>query len=421
MNIRIFPPEEILDTTVNHLPLSKSISARELVMAALTPGASLPAKSNLADCDDIDVLAKALLCRRGEVTVHSSGTALRFLTAFFAAADGAEVTLTGSARLCERPVGPIVDALRSLGADITYTGREGFAPLKIRGKKLKGGAVALDASSSSQFASALAMVAPTMSDGLTIDLGGQIPSAYYLKMTVTMMRLRGIDASMEGYSLRIAPGTYQPYESQKEVDWTAASYWYAIAAVTAGWVKLPDMETNSLQGDAIMRYWGERIGVLSECHDYGIELSATPDIYSRLDIDMSDFPDLVPTLAVAASLIGMPWQFTGIANLRIKESDRIAALHSELRKFGFVTEATANSLGWEGEREPVMKMPEVDPHGDHRIAMAFAVASIFVPGMIILDSEVVVKSYPGFYEDLREAGFSILDADAPLPEPTHEA
>lgn len=420
MNIRLFPSEEILETTVAHLPLSKSISARVLTLNALTSGAEEPAAELLADCDDIKVLHKALLSRKGEITAHDSATALRFLIAFFAAAEGADVTLTGSHRLCARPVGALVDALRSLGADIEYVGEEGHAPLNIRGRRLSGGDVALDASASSQFASALAMIGPMLPGGLRIDLGGQIPSMPYLKMTLAMMQARGIDARTEGYSVIVPEGKYLPVQPESEPDWSAASYWYAIAAVSAGWVTLPGMKYPGLQGDSILAKLGERIGVVTNFEDEGAELSATPDMYSRLDLDVSDHPDLVPALAVAACMVGMPFRFTGIANLRIKESDRIQALYSNLLKLGFVTETDRDYFGWEGERIPVTQMPEIDPCGDHRIAMAFAAAAIFVPGIIILDSEVVSKSYPAFFDDLREAGFSIIDADAPLPNPVHE-
>lgn len=420
MNIRIFPPEEILETTVSRLPLSKSVSARVLVLGALTPGAETPAADLLADCDDIRVLSRAILSRQGEVTVHESGTALRFLTAFFAATPGADVTLTGVHRLCQRPIEPLIKALRSLGADIEYADKEGRAPLHIRGRKLTGGEVNLDASSSSQFASALAMVGPTMEKGLKIHLGGQIPSMPYLKMTLTMMQNRGIDAHTEGYSVIVPAGTYLPVQPESEPDWTAASYWYEIDAVTAGWVTIPRLKAQSLQGDSILQNIGERFGVVTNYDDAGAELSATPDLYSRLDMNMADNPDLVPALAVTGCLVGIPYEFTGVANLRLKESDRLQALADELAKIGCIAEIGNDTFSWEGRREPILRNPEIDPHGDHRIAMAFAAASYFLPGIILLNSEVVEKSYPGFFDDLRDAGFTILDADAPMPEPTHD-
>lgn len=420
MNLRIFPPEEILETTVRRLPASKSIVARSLVLDFLSghPSSELPEGAH--SCEDIEVISAALKLRKGEVSVRHSGTALRFLTACYAATEGCDVTLTGSNRLCERPIAPLVDALRRLGADIEYAAAEGFAPLRIRGRRLKGGRVALDASASSQFASALALVGPTMETDLCIDLGGQIPSMPYLKMTLEMLQARGIEAFTEAYTVVVKKGEFMPCSPADEPDWTAASYWYSIAGVTAGWVELPGMRPHSLQGDSILAKIGERFGVITEFNEEGASLSATPDIYSRLDMDMRDYPDLVPALAVTAALIGIPFSFSGVANLRIKESDRIENLRDNLMRLGVVAHAGADSFGWEGERVPITEMPMIHPRGDHRIAMAFSVASCYIPGIIILDSEVVDKSYPGFFFDLRDAGFTVVDADSPLPTPEHE-
>ena len=351
-----------------------------------------------------------------KIDVADSGTALRFLTAYFSVKEGCEVELTGSARLCERPISPLVDAMRSLGASIEYVGDEGFAPLLIKGMRLKGGDVNLDASASSQFASALAMVAPLMDEGLRINLGGQIPSLPYLKMTLSMLQHRRVDAHIEAYTAIIPHGSLKSVEAESESDWTAASYWYAIAAVSAGWVTIPGLSKNSLQGDAVLQSLGERFGVLTEFTDGTAELSATPDLFSRLDMDMADYPDLVPAVAVAGYLTGIPYVFTGVANLRYKESDRIAVLTENLAKIGAVTEAGPDTFAWEGERMPLMQMPEIDPHGDHRMAMAFAAASLFIPGITILHPEVVEKSYPGFFDDLADAGFTICGPDDDVPE-----
>lgn len=409
MKIQIFPPEEIVETTVENLPLSKSVAARALVLQALTPGAPAVSDNLLPDCDDIAVLRAALGMRSGEIDIHASGTALRFLTAFYAATEGADVVLTGSERLCERPVAPLVDALRTLGADIDYLDGEGYAPLRIRGRRLMGGDVTLDASASSQFASALALVAPTMERGLRIAMGGRIPSMPYLSMTLRMLEARGIDARMEAYTAVIPTGTLRPIEPENEPDWTAASYWYEIAAITAGWVTLPGMKDGSLQGDSVLATIGARFGVLTEFTPDGAELSASPDLFSRLDLDMSDYPDLVPALAVTACMVGMPFEFTGVANLRIKECDRLEGLRANLLKLGIIVEVGADTIGWEGERMPIGEMPEIDPQGDHRIAMAFAPVSAFLPGIIIRDPDVVAKSYPRFFDDLQAAGFTVTE------------
>lgn len=409
MSIQIFPPEEIIETTVAGLPLSKSIAARALVLQALTPMSPAIPAGCLPDCDDINVLKAALEVRQGAVNIHASGTALRFLTAYFAATEGTDVVVAGTERLAERPIAPLVDALRSLGADIEYVAAEGHAPLRIRGKRLRGGTVALDASKSSQFVSALAMVAPSMADGLRIELGGRVPSMPYLNMTLRMLEARGIDARMEAYTAVIPAGTLRYAEPECEPDWSAASYWYEIAAVTAGWVTLPGLRAGSLQGDSILASIGERFGALTEFTAAGAELSASPDLYSRLDLDMTDYPDLVPALAVTAALIGMPFEFTGVANLRDKECDRLEALRLNLLRLGVIAEVGRDSFGWEGGRMPISEIPSIDPCGDHRIAMAFAAASAFVPGLIIQEPEVVAKSYPGFFDDLAAAGFTISE------------
>lgn len=410
----------MLETTVEHLPLSKSVAARALILSALSHGEVDDSK--LPDCMDICVLKNALdkisdtAAGQISVDVADSGTALRFLTAFCASREGLDVVLGGSERLCERPISPLVDTLRALGADIEYVRADGHAPLRIRGHRLAGGEANLDATASSQFASALALVAPTMENGLRINLGGQIPSMPYLKMTLSMLEARGIDAHVEGYTAVIPAGKIQPIDAECERDWSAASYWYAIAAVSAGWVTLAGLEKSSLQGDAVLASLGERFGVLTEFTDEGAELSAHPDIFSRLDMNLSDWPDLVPALAVVGAMTGLPYVFSGVGNLRHKESDRLAALAEGLRALGVITEVGAETFAWEGERAPILKMPEIDPHGDHRIAMAFAVASFAIPGIVIKNPEVVSKSYPAFWDDLGAAGFTICGPNDSIPE-----
>lgn len=412
--IRIYPPLDIPEFRVNHLPLSKSIAARVLILNELSGERNFDFP--MPDCNDIEVLRQALGHKAGEIDVADSGTALRFLTALYAATEGADVTITGSQRLCGRPIAPLVESLRSLGASIEYVGAEGFAPLKIKGKKLRGGEVRLDAGASSQFASALAMVAPTMENGLRIDLGGQIPSLPYLQMTLRMLNVRGIDAHIEAYTVIVPEGKIGRVEPEHEPDWSSASYWYSIAAVSAGWVTLPGLKNHSLQGDSVLKNIGERFGVITEFEDGDALLSATPDVFSRLDMDMSDYPDLVPALAVTAALTGLPFVFKGVGNLRHKESDRLGVLAENLAKLGYIAEIGADEFGWEGERVPVMRMPQIEPHNDHRMAMAFAAASFVFPGIIIHEPECVSKSYPRFFDDLSEAGFILCGPEDPIPE-----
>lgn len=403
----------MVEARVGHLPLSKSIAARAIVLAALAGDDTDPAE--WPQCDDITVLCEAIKRREGEIDLNASGTALRFLTAYYASRPGTDVVLTGSARLCERPVAPLVDALRSLGADIEYLNTSGYAPIRIKGRALSGGEVAVDGSQSSQFASALAMIAPGLPGGLRINFSAQMPSLPYLKMTLAMLENRGVETSVEAYTAIVEQGSIKPADPEVEYDWSAAAFWYAICAVSAGWVTLPNMAPNSLQGDAAMIQIGERIGVGTEFTDEATELSASPEVFSRLDLDLSSHPDLVPPLAVTAALIGIPFTFRGIGFLQHKESERLTALAEGLAQLGIAAEVIPDGLAWDGERMPIFKMPEIDPHSDHRIAMAFAVAAFAVPGIVIHNPEVVAKSYPGFFDDLSAAGFTICGPDDPVP------
>ena len=406
MDYRIFPPEEILETTVT-LPLSKSVSARAVIMAAM--GATAP--EDVAECEDTEKLVSALASDSPEINVGAAGTAMRFLTAYYAAQPGKNVTIDGSERMRERPIGPLVDTLRKLGAKIEYVGREGFPPLKIEGRKLTGGEIEIDSTVSSQFVSAVMMVAPAMSAPLRLKLMGDSVSMPYIKMTATMMSQRGISVEIERDVITVEPGAYGVCNVAVEHDWSAAAFWYEIAAITAGWVTLTDMHEHSLQGDSALAEIYPRLGVLTEWTDECAELSATPDLYSRIDLDMTDTPDIVQAIAVTACAIGLPFKLTGVGNLRHKETDRLEALRRELLKFGCVVEIEGGStLTWEGRRMPLTEMPVVDTYNDHRMAMAFAAMSVFVPGVIIRDVEVVNKSYPRFWHDLQAAGFIITDA-----------
>lgn len=413
MDYAILPPDEIIDTTVN-LPLSKSISARLLIIHALTPdGGPLPP---LAECDDTRALTHALDITSGTIDIGPAGTAMRFATAYHAAMPGHDVVIQGTERMHRRPIGVLVDALRNLGADIEYLDKEGFPPLHIRGRRLHGGELTVDASVSSQYLSALAMIGPTLDAPLDITLENTPASVPYLRLTLDMMRRHGVRAELSGMHLNVEPGTYSSPEGLTvEPDWSAASYWYAIAALSAGWINLPGLCDESAQGDRAIAAYAERLGVLTSFEDddespSGAHLSASPEVFNRLDLDMSATPDLVQTLAVAAPLIGVPFRFSGVHTLRDKETDRVAALCDEALKLGFVFTTEGNDvLAWEGKRVPVFELPVIDTRGDHRMAMAFAPAAIFIPGIVISHAEVVTKSYPGFWDDLSAAGFTLAD------------
>ena len=418
MEYRLFPPDEMIEATIE-LPLSKSLSARQLILDAVS---GIDSGYPLADCDDITALRDALATgKTGTVDVHASGTALRFLTAYYAATAGTDIVLTGTPRLCMRPIAGLVNALRALSADIEYVDKEGFAPLRIRGRQLNGGNVDMDASISSQYVSALMMMAPTMSSTLTITLLNNIASAPYIKMTAAMMERRGVEVEIAGQRVIIEPGSYTGPGGEIERDWSAASYWYSVVAISAGWVTLPGLCKDSIQGDSAMLKYGAELGVNTDFDDEDATdaavLSGSPEQYSRLSLDMSGTPDLVPALAIAASTLGIPFRFTGVKTLHHKECDRIDALSREALKLGAVFETEGDDvLFWEGTRHPLTELPVIDTHDDHRIAMAFAPLSVFVPGMVIRDVEVVEKSYPGFWDDLRKAGFILVDPSQPAPE-----
>lgn len=411
MDYRILPPEGIVETEVS-LPRSKSINARAIVMGAIAGKKVSPAA-----CTDTETLAAVLSSPlEGTVDVGAAGTAMRFLCALAAATDGCECTLTGTERMLHRPIGPLVDALRSLGADIAYEGEEGFPPVHVRGRRLTGGHIAVDATVSSQFISALMMVSPLMAAPLDIELRGMVGSLPYINMTAGMMRNRGVNVEVEPLRVVADNTPYCREADDSEPDWSAAAFWYEIAALSAGWVTIAGLKSRSLQGDSAEAAEFEKLGVLTEYTGEGAELSATPDLYSHLDIDLSGMPDAVPALAVTACMVGIRFRFSGVGALHHKECDRIEALIAELEKLGFVldTEGYGTVLCWDGTRRPVTKLPVFDTYADHRMAMALAPVSIFVPGIVVRDVEVVAKSYPSFWQDLEAAGFTLLDPAAPI-------
>ncbi len=414
MNARIFPPEEMLEANVA-LPLSKSISNRALIINALTAGAKPLAE--VAKCDDTDVMLAALSSDGDSINIGAAGTAMRFLTAHFATQQGRSVTLDGSERMRQRPITALVDALRQCGADIEYAGEEGFPPLRITGKQLQGGEISLPASISSQYISALLMTAPAMADGLTLTLEGEIISRPYIMMTLSMMRQWGVESEFDGNVITIKQQQYKPTDFKVEADWSAASYWYELAALSSGDVTLQGLEEQSLQGDSAIASMFEGLGIISEFTDDGLSLEPSPDFSPRLNLDLSDNPDVAQTIVVTAYLLGIPFRITGLSTLKIKETDRLEALKKEMFKLGAVLEIEQNSvLSWDGERHQVYEMPVIDTYNDHRMAMAFAPVALFVPGIVINNIEVVSKSYPDYWKHLQDAGFRFADADAEMTE-----
>lgn len=388
------------------LPSSKSISNRALILNALSN--SPYQVENLSNCDDTQVTIAAFQPNTHRIDIHAAGTAMRFLTAYFSVQEG-ERTITGTPRMQQRPIRLLVDALRSLGANIEYLNNEGFPPLKINGQKLTGGTLTLEGNVSSQYISALLMIAPYMEKGLSLTLSGEIISKPYIEMTIQLMREYGVSTDWDENIIRIAPQRYTPTAFHVESDWSAASYWYEIASLIPNSVfELSGLKNPSTQGDARIAEFFKPLGVETQYTETGIRLTHTDIRKNEINLDLTNQPDLAQTLVVTCALLNIPFRFTGLQSLKIKETDRITALKTELSKLGYVITDKNNSvLEWGGQRKSPETAPDIDTYDDHRMAMAFAPAAMLFPGLIINHPEVVSKSYPDFWNDLRQCGFSI--------------
>ena len=394
------------------LPASKSISNRILIINSLSY--SPYTIDNLSDSDDTRVMEAVLNASTNHFDIGHAGTAMRFLTAFLSKIVG-EWTLTGSERMQQRPIGILVDALRKLGAIIEYSDNEGFPPLKITGTALKGGVIELDGSVSSQYISALLMIAPTVQGGMTLKLLNQITSKPYIELTLKLMKKFGIQHSWKGNEIRIAEQAYQPLRFAVEADWSGASYWYAMAALSEDCdLLLKGLRLNSLQGDAAQSKWFEQyFGVHSKQEGNNVRLTKIQFSESkRVELDFIENPDIAQTFAVLAVCKKIPFLFNGLSTLKIKETDRILALQTELARFGAIlTEPKNGALAWDGKTDQSLEFhpPVISTYHDHRMALAFAPAAMVYPEIIIDDPDVITKSYPQYWEDLKKAGFSILD------------
>ena len=408
---------QVLNQTIK-LPASKSISNRALIIHALSGGAILP--DNLSDCDDTTVIINALQNNPHEINIKAAGTAMRFMTAFLSVKDGEEHVLTGTERMKHRPIGVLVDALRHLGADIKYAGEEGFPPLRIKGRKLEGGLLEVPGNISSQYISALLMIGPTLKNGLTLRLTGDVISRPYIDLTLWTMREFGADADWSDFeTISVAPKPYKERNYYIENDWSAASYWYEMMALSThedDEIRLEGLMDGSKQGDSSVRYIFSLLGVKStfESRKEGVPttvtLRHTNRCVPRLEYDFVNSPDLAQTFVVCCALKNVHFHFTGLSTLKIKETDRIEAMKKEMRKLGYVIHDKNNSeLIWDGER----CMPEIeggiDTYEDHRMALSFAPASLCIDGLSINNPQVVTKSYPHFWEDIKFAGFEVIN------------
>jgi len=405
-NVISAPLNAVLGTI--HIPSSKSISNRMLIIRALA-GSSVPLQ-NISESDDTVVLSKALDNHEAVKDVGHAGTAMRFLAAYLTTQPG-EVILTGSQRMKQRPIGPLVDALKQVGARIKYMENEGCPPLRISGGALTGGSLEIEAGISSQFISALMMIGPVLEGGLTIELKGRVVSASYIEMTLALMNQCGAGASFDGKRITVPQGTYTVEDFRVESDWSGASYWFQVAALLPGSeITLPYLGGNSLQGDAALIQIFDALGVHSTFIEEGLLLrSRKITLPEYFEYDFTACPDLAQTLAVTLCALGVPYRFIGTITLRVKETDRIAALQTELKRVGFLLTADPKGewLEWDGARCDPQSDTVIETYHDHRMAMAFAPLAIPLGQVVIEDPEVVSKSYPGYWEDLEKAGFRI--------------
>ena len=405
MNYRIFPPDKI-EARIE-LPASKSVSNRMLTLNALCGGKST--LLNVAECDNTRAMAAALESAGDYINIGAAGTAMRFLTAYFAACPGRAVTLDGSPRMRQRPIGILVDALRGCGASIEYVGQEGYPPLKITGRKLSAARVEMSGQVSSQYISAMLMIAPLMGCR-QLTLTGEVVSRPYIAMTLSLMRLMGVDCAMTGNVISIPPGAaYRPAEVTIEGDWSAASYWYEIAALLPGSdITLTGLPARSVQGDSAVAGLFRMMGVESRPVPGGVRLTSGQAPGGLAEMNLADTPDLAQTMAVTLCLMDRHFNITGLKTLKIKETDRIEALRSQLMRLGYVVNATADfGLSWRGERSHPEENPRIATFADHRMALAFAPAAVKFPGIVIEDAQVTGKSYPGFWSHLESAGFKL--------------
>jgi 3-phosphoshikimate 1-carboxyvinyltransferase len=394
------------------LPASKSISNRALILHALANTKYAGEKEgleNLAQCDDTMVMTKALTFASPAIDIGAAGTSMRFLTALLATLDG-QWEITGSERMKNRPIRLLVDALNSLGATISYLEKEGYPPLRIEGKKLKGGSIEIDGGISSQYLSALLMVAPVMEKGLTLHIRGELISRPYIQMTINMMHQWGVEVEWTNQHLFIKPQTYQSIPFTVESDWSGASYWYQILSLAEkGALLLKGLFSHSLQGDARVAEWFHEIGVSTEYVPEGVRLTKNDHSIELFEADFTDQPDLAQTFAVTCALKGIHFKLTGLQSLKIKETDRITALITEAAKLGYVFHDSEDSiLEWTGETCSMFASP-IDTYEDHRMAMAFAPVAVALGIVRINNPEVVSKSYPSFWNDLKSCGFDILE------------
>jgi 3-phosphoshikimate 1-carboxyvinyltransferase len=393
---------------------SKSETNRLLLLQALYPNIEL---KNISQSDDSNVMVEAL--RNSQLTIHNSqlidvhhaGTAMRFLTAFFAIQENREIVLTGSSRMKERPIKILVEALKQLGAEITYEENEGFPPIRIKGQKITKNKVSLKADVSSQYISALLLIAPKLENGLELTLEGEITSIPYIKMTLALLNEIGVETSFKNNVIKVNPQfTIHNSQFTIESDWSSASYFYSIVALSeiGTQITLSSYKQNSLQGDSALAEIYKDFGVETFFENHSIILRKVYVHNSQFTIhNLKNSPDIAQTIAVTCFGLGIGCHLTGLHTLKIKETDRLEALKTELSKLGATVSVTNDSLTIEQSKNLIIES-SIDTYQDHRMAMAFAPLALKT-SLVINEAEVVSKSFPTFWEDLKSLGFHISD------------
>ncbi len=403
MNRSLDFSQSTISGSVN-LPLSKSLCNRLLILSAISNNDI--SIEEVSEANDSKILSQALNTYKSSIDIEDAGTAMRFLTAYFAFS-AKDIFLTGSKRMQERPIKILVDALNNLGASISYQRKEGFPPLTIKAKSTPlTNELNINATVSSQYVSALMLIAPKLKNGLTIHLEGNINSRPYLDMTLGLLKLLGCKSTNKDNRIHIPSTKFSPQKVSVEPDWSAASYFYSMFAISGGTeLLLKGLSKGSLQGDCIISEWAQTyFGVCTLYTVDGLVLRRIANYKppKSLSIDFSQQPDLAQTVSVLCACLGIDLQATGLASLKLKETDRIAAIKSELEKFGISVTAVKNTLLISGKMQAFTNPVRINTYKDHRMAMAFAPISFLGP-IIIEDAEVVNKSFPTFFSELEGA------------------
>ncbi|WP_445731535.1 3-phosphoshikimate 1-carboxyvinyltransferase [Mariniflexile sp.] len=413
MNL-LLKPSTVNNKSKINITGSKSESNRLLLLQALYPSIKL---ENISNSDDSVLMTDALSSSSEIVDIHHAGTAMRFLTAYFSIQEGREVTLTGSKRMKERPIQILVEALQELGADIEYVENSGFPPIKIKGKKLTKNKVSLQANVSSQYISALLLIASKLENGLELTLEGEITSVPYVNMTLSLLDEIGVESSFVGNKITVKsnsksqipnPSNQQPTTLTVESDWSSASYYFSIAALceVGTEITLSSYKENSLQGDSALVEIYKHFGVETTFENHSIILRKSSFVNQKsLIVNLQSSPDIAQTIAVTCFALGIPCDLTGLHTLKIKETDRLVALKTEIEKLGGQVDITDKSLHL-ATSNIIKEYVPVKTYNDHRMAMAFAPLALKTP-IVIEDAEVVSKSYPTFWDDLESIGFKI--------------